>query len=79
MLSEKNKRMAMILAGIAVAYYAFGLAKTVVTYLIVGAVLFYFLDQKKPELTTGIKTRVRQKLDKKISEGIEKTKRSLMA
>jgi hypothetical protein len=79
MLSEKNKRMAMILAGIAVAYYAFGLAKTVVTYLIVGAVLFYFLDQKKPELTAGIKSSFKKKLDEKISKEIEKTKRSLMA
>ena len=55
MLSEKNKRMATILAGIAIAYYGFGLAKTIVTYLIIGAILFYFLDREKPELTAGIK------------------------
>jgi len=79
MLSEQNKKMAMILAGIAIAYFVFGIAKTIVYYLIVGAILFYFLDKKKSEITAGIKTRVKKKLDEKISEEIEKTKRSLMA
>ena len=79
MLSEKNKRMAMILAGIAIAYFVFGIAKTMIYYMIVGAILFYFLDKKKPELTAGIKKKFKNKLDEKISEEIEKTKRSLMA
>tara|TARA_A100001015_G_C15009886_1_gene722510 strand:+ start:1695 stop:1934 length:240 start_codon:yes stop_codon:yes gene_type:complete len=72
MLSEKNKRMATILAGIAIAYYGFGLAKKIVFYLIIGALLFYFLDREKPELTAGIKKKGKQKLDEKISEGIRK-------
>lgn len=72
MLSEKNKRMAMILAGIAIAYYGFGLAKTIITYLIIGAILFYFLDREKPELTAGIKKKGKKKLNEKISEGIRK-------
>ena len=55
MLSEKNKRMAMILAGIVAAYYGFGLAKNIVTYLIMGAMLFYFLDREKPEMTAETK------------------------
>ena len=79
MLSEKNKRMAMIIAGIVVAYYGFGLAKKIVFYLIIGALLFYFLDLEKPELTAGVKERGKKKLNKKISEEIEKTKRNLMA
>ena len=79
MLSEKNKRMAMILAGIAIAYYGFGLAKTIITYLIIGAILFYFLDREKPELTAGIKKKFKNKLDEKISEEFEKAKRNLMA
>ena len=72
MLSEKNKRMATILAGIAIAYYGFGLAKTIVTYLIIGAILFYFLDREKPEMTAGIKEKGKKKLDEKISKGIRK-------
>ena len=72
MLSEKNKRMAMILAGIAIAYYGFGLAKTIITYLIMGALLFYFLDREKPELTKDIKEKGKKKLNEKISEGIRK-------
>jgi len=79
MLSEKNKRMATILAGIAIAYYAFGLAKTIVTYLIIGAILFYFLDREKPELTAGIKEKGKKKLDEKISEGIKKAIQNQMA
>tara|TARA_B100001741_G_scaffold164519_1_gene135947 strand:- start:679 stop:918 length:240 start_codon:yes stop_codon:yes gene_type:complete len=79
MLSEKNKRMAMLLAGIAIAYFVFGIAKTIIYYMIVGAILVYFLDKKKPELTAGIKKKFKNKLDEKISEEIEKTKRSLMA
>ncbi len=79
MLSEKNKRMAMILAGIAIAYFVFGIAKTMIYYMIVGAILFYFLDKKKPELTSAIKKIFKNKLDEKISEEIEKTKRSRMA
>ena len=78
MLSEKNKRMATILAGIAIAYYGFGLAKTIVTYLIIGAILFYFLDREKPELTAGIKEKGK-KLDEKISEGIKKAIKNQMA
>tara|TARA_Y100000817_G_C16614848_1_gene436827 strand:+ start:210 stop:449 length:240 start_codon:yes stop_codon:yes gene_type:complete len=79
MLSEKNKRMAMLLAGIAIAYFVFGIAKTIIYYMIVGVILVYFLDKKKPELTAGIKKKFKNKLDEKISEEIEKTKRSLMA
>ncbi len=79
MLSDKNKRMATILAGIAIAYYAFGLAKTIVTYLIIGAILFYFLDREKPELTAGIKEKGKKKLDEKISEGIRKAIQNQMA
>jgi len=79
MLSEKNKRMAMIIAGIVVAYYGFGLAKKIVFYLIIGALLFYFLDREKPELTAGIKKKFKNKLDEKISEEFEKAKRNLMA
>ncbi len=69
----------MILAGIAIAYFVFGIAKTMIYYMIVGAILFYFLDKKKPELTAGIKKKFKNKLDEKISEENEKKKRSLMA
>ena len=79
MLSEKNKRMATILAGIAIAYYGFGLAKTIVTYLIIGAILFYFLDREKPELTAGIKEKGKKKLDEKSSEGLKKAIKSQTA
>lgn len=72
MLSDKNKRMATIIAGIVIAYYGFGLAKKIVFYLIIGALLFYFLDREKPELTAGIKERGKKKLNEKISEGIKK-------
>ena len=78
MLSEKNKKMAMILAGIVAAYYAFGLAKNIVIYLIMGAVLFYFLDREKPELTAGIKKKGKKKMNEKISEEIDKVKQRLM-
>ena len=78
MLSEKNKKMAMILAGIVAAYYAFGLAKNIVIYLIMGAVLFYFLDREKPEMTAGVKAKGKKKLDEKISEEIDKVKQRLM-
>lgn len=73
MLSEKNKRMATIIAGIVVAYYGFGLAKNIVFYLIIGALLFYFLDREKPEMTAGIKKKGKNLLDEKISEVIKKT------
>ena len=72
MLSDKNKRMAMIIAGIIGAYYGFGLAKKIVFYLIIGALLFYFLDREKPELTAGVKEKGKKKLNEKISEGIRK-------
>jgi hypothetical protein len=70
--------MATILAGIVIAYYGFGLAKTIVTYLIMGAILFYFLDREKPEMTAGVKAKVKKKLDEKISEEIDKVKQRLM-
>jgi hypothetical protein len=73
MLSEKNKRMATIIAGIVVAYYGFGLAKKIVFYLIIGALLFYFLDREKPEMTAGVKKKGKNLLDEKISEVIKKT------
>lgn len=72
MLSDKNKRMITILTGIATAYYGFGLAKKIVFYLIIGAILFYFLDREKPEMTAGIKEKGKKKLNEKISEGIQK-------
>lgn len=73
MLSDKNKRMATIIAGIVVAYYGFGLAKKIVFYLIIGALLFYFLDREKPEMTAGVKKKGKNLLDEKISEVIKKT------
>ena len=65
--------MAMIIAGIVVAYYGFGLAKKIVFYLIIGALLFYFLDREKPELTAGIKEKGKKKVGRENFRGHQKS------